>query len=50
MEYKGWQIECVFNYADGKSDWQIYHKSKERGELVPSMTYEELKQHIDEKD
>lgn len=46
MEYKGWQIECVFNYTNGKTDWQIY--KEEAAHMLPSMTLEEVKKTIDE--
>lgn len=45
--YRGWEIHPVFNYTNGKSDWEIFHE--EEGEMIPSTTYEELKKYIDEK-
>lgn len=48
--YLAWEIHPVFNYTNGKSDWQIYPEDGEHGEIIPSMTLEELKSYIDEKD
>lgn len=48
-EYKGFLIQRVFNYDNGKGDFQVYKKDADYGTIEPYVTLERLKEDIDER-
>jgi hypothetical protein len=48
-EYKGYVIERVFSYENGKGDFQVYKKDGDYGTIEPYVTLERLKEEIDER-
>lgn len=47
--YRGWLIEPVAKYTDGKIDFQIYpDEGREQGYIHPRDTWEGVKQRIDQ--
>lgn len=47
--YRGWLIEPVFVFSDGKADYQIFpDEGKEQGYMHPKDTLEGVKSRIDE--
>jgi hypothetical protein len=47
MEYKGYKIEEVFTFTNGKSDFQLYEIDADYGVLRPSTTLATIKEEID---
>ena len=48
IEYKGYIISPVFHYDDGASDWDVFKKDAEQGDIFPWATLDEVKESIDE--
>ena len=47
--YKGWTIQEVYRYDNGKSDWQYYPPNGDRGYIMHYCTFEMVCIEIDEK-
>ena len=45
ITYRGYLITPVFNYTNGRSDWQI--SKDERGTIMPDQTLDQVKEWID---
>lgn len=48
IRYRGYIIEPVFHFTNGKSDWNLFKEDAEKGEMMPSMTFEQVIIHINE--
>ena len=48
ITYLDYKLVPVFNYTNGKSDWQIYKKDAEQGIMIPYKTLDQVKEQIDE--
>lgn len=46
--YRNHLLVPVFNYTNGKSDWQIYPKDADYGWMERTRTLSEVKEQIDE--
>lgn len=47
--YKGFEIHPVFNYDNGRSDFNVYAPNADFGYIAPEQTLEQVMSDIDEK-
>lgn len=47
-KYRGYLIQPVFNYDNGKSDFHVFKDGAEKGSMCPSVTLSSVKEWIDE--
>ena len=46
--YRDYEIIPVFNFDNGKSDWNVFKCDAEYGSMYPCMTLEQVKESIDD--
>jgi len=44
--FQGWEIEPVFNYTDGTTDFQVYPPDSDKGYVEPKTTKQKIKMKI----
>lgn len=47
--YKGFEIHCVFNYSDGRGDYNVYPPNADYGYIALETTVGAIEVEIDEK-
>lgn len=47
--YRGFEIHCLFNFSNGKSDYNVFAPDADYGYMAPEQTLDQVKNEIDEK-